>query len=98
MYDSIHLTNVRQKLVAQSLAFAGTAHQSGNIHKFHDRRRCLCRIVHFGQRIQPRIRHRRHAHVGINRTERIVRSRGCAGLGQAIEQRAFSYIGQTYDA
>ena len=38
MDDSIYLTDVRQKLVTQSFAFARPFHKPCNVHKFYDSR------------------------------------------------------------
>ena len=96
MDDSVHLADVGEKLVAQSLALAGSLDQARDIHKFDDCRRHLGRMVHFGEHIQPTVRHRHHADVGIDGAEGIVGALG-TGVGDGVEEGRLAHVGQTHD-
>ena len=85
MDNGIRLPDVGQELVAQTRALAGTLDQTGNVHKLDDGRRLFVRLIHLGQLVQPLIRHRHHAHIGVDGAERIVCAL-CAGVGNGIEQ------------
>ena len=95
--DGVGLPDVGQELVAQALALAGALHQSGDVHEFDDRRGLLIRLIHLRQLVQPLVRHRYHAHVGVDGAERIVGALG-AGVGDGVEQGRFAHIGQTHDS
>ena len=72
MYNRIHLADIAQELIAQSLTLGSTFHQSRNIYELNHCRRHLLGVIHITQQLQPLIRHRHHAHVGVNGTERII--------------------------
>ena len=96
VYDGIHLTDVGEELVAKTLTLGGSAHQTRNIHKFDHGGRVFFRGVHIGKIIHACIRHSHHAHVGLNGAEGIVCRFG-TGIGQCVEQCAFSHIREAYD-
>ena len=97
VHNGVHLADVGQELIAQSLALGRAAHQTGDIDKLDDGRGDLFGIIHLGQHIQPLVRNRHHAGIGLYRTKRIVgRLRSC--LGNGIEQRAFADIRQSHNA
>ena len=96
MDDGVHFPDVGQKLVAEPLAFGGAFHQTCNIHKLDDGRGVFVRIVHFGQHVQPPVRHCHNPHIGFNGAERIVGRLG-AGVGDGVEKGAFSHVGQAHD-
>ena len=95
MHNGIHLTNVAEELVSQSLALGSALDQTGNVHKFQRCRRKLVRLVHLRQLVQTAVRHGDNAHVLFNGAERVV-GRFCAGIGQRIEQGAFSHVGESH--
>ena len=72
MNDGIHFTDVCQKFIAQSFAFACAFYQSGNINNFN-----LCRnnpvgFHQFRQFIQPFIRNIYQTYIGFNSTKTII--------------------------
>ena len=95
--DGVGLPDVGQELVAQTLALAGALHQAGDVHELDDRRGLLVRLVHLRQLVQPLVRHRHHAHVGVDGAERIVGALR-AGVGDGIEQSGLAHIGQSHDS
>ena len=72
MHNRIDLSDIGQKLVAQSFAFGSSLHQSCDVHKFDDRRSHLCRMIQVGEQLQTLIRYRNHSDIRINGAERIV--------------------------
>ncbi|MNW46630.1 hypothetical protein D3C74_239360 [compost metagenome] len=97
MNDGIHLADVRQELVAKTLALARTAHQSGDIDKFKCRRNRAVRNDQFGQLVESLVRHLNHADVWIDRTKRIVGGFG-PRLGYRVKQCGFPHVRQTHNA
>ena len=95
--DGAALPDVGQKLVAQALPLGGPLHQTGNVHKLDDGRGGLFRVVHCAELVQPRIRDRYHAHVGVDGAEGVVGALR-AGVGDGVEQGRFAHIGQAHDA
>jgi hypothetical protein len=84
--DGINLADVAEELVAQTFAFAGTAHQAGNIDKAELGRDNLGRAGNRRQLVEPRIGNADIADVRFDRAERIVGRLGRLGLGQRIKQ------------
>ena len=97
VHDGVALTDVREELVAQAFAVAGTLDQSRDIHEFHRGGRGLFGGEHGRQMIQTIIRHGNDAGVRLDGAERIV-GRLRAGIGNGIKQGAFAHIGQTDNA
>ena len=90
----VHVPDVGEELVAQTLALGGAAHQTGDIHEFDNGGGVELGIVHLRQTVQTAVRHRHHAYVGIDGAEGIVGADGtCTGDG--IEERGLAYVGQT---
>ena len=84
--NRINLADIGQELVAQSLAFGSSLHQTGNIDKFQ-----LCRSHHprfdnLGQFIQPGIGNGHPSGVRLNRTKGKIGRLRCNGLRQGIKQ------------
>ena len=69
MDDGIGLANIGQELVAKARTLTGALHQTGDVHELNDRRGLFIRLIHLSQLIQPRIRHRHHAHIGLDGAE-----------------------------
>ena len=88
---------MRQKLVAQTLAFAGTGHQTGDVHELDRRRQDALGADDLGQFTQTGIRHFDHADVGLDGAERIVFGRN-TGARQGVEESRFADVGQADDA
>ena len=97
MDNRVYLTDVRQELIAQTLALGRAAHQTGNVHELNDRRGGLLGVVQIGQRLETVVGYGNHAHVGVDGAERIVRAlRACVGDG--VEQGRFADVRQAHDA
>ena len=84
MNDGIRCPDIIQEFVSQTFSLGCAFHQSGNVHKLDDGVCFLLRMIHVCQIIQSCIRHRHHAHIGLDGTERIV-CRFCTGVGDCIE-------------
>src|SRR5690606_10210096 len=72
--------------------------QAGDVHELHLRRDDAGRAEHLGQLLQPWIRHADDAHIGLDRGERVIRRQSLCALGQRVEQRGLSDVGQADDA
>ena len=94
--NGIGLTDMRQKLVTQSLAFGSARHQPGNVHELDVGGQDALRTHDLRQRHQPGVGDRHDADIGIDGTERIVLGRN-GGARQGIEQRRFAHVGQADD-
>ena len=92
--DGVHLADVGKEFVAQALAFAGPLDQAGNVHEFDDRRRGFGGVVHPRQLVQPYVRHRNHADIGVDGAEGIVGALG-ARVGDGVKQSGFAHVGQS---
>ena len=96
--DGVHLADVGQELVAESLPLAGSLDQPGDIDELHPGGDQFLRTGNGGEFGQPLIGHRHDARVGLDRAERIV---GGFGLGighQGIEQGRLTDVGQSDDS
>jgi hypothetical protein len=96
VHHRIGFTDVSEKLVAQTFAFGGARHQTGDVHELHDRCNHFLRPGDGGELCQPGIRHCDDADIRLDGAERIVLSRD-ARLGERVEQRGLADIGQTDD-
>ena len=96
MDDGVGHADVAQELVAQTLAAGGTLDQTGDVHKLDDSGGGLLGVVHLGQLVQTVVRHRHHAHVGVDGAEGVVGALG-AGVGDGVEQGALAHVGQAHD-
>ena len=94
--NGVHLPDVGQELVAQSLPLGGALDQPGDVHKLDDGGGHLVGLVHLGQLVQPLVRDGHHAHVGLNGAEGIV-GRLCPGVGDGVKEGALAHIGQSYN-
>ena len=92
----VELANVREKLVAHSLAATGARHQPRDIDEFHHGRRDFLRFVHLGQHVEPLVRDLHHRGVRLDGAEGIG-GHPRTGAGQRIEQRGFSDVGKADD-
>ena len=97
MQDGIGLADIGQKLIAQSLAFAGSSNQSRDVNKLDSGRQDPLGMHNLGQLSKPRIRHFDNAHIGLNGAEWVVLSSNSC-LSKRIKQRRFAHIGQANDA
>ena len=96
MHDGVRLPDVGQKLVAQALALGSALHQTGDVHELDDRRGFLLGLVNFRQLVQTGVRHRDHAHVGVDGAEGIVGGLR-AGVGDGVKEGALAHVGQTHN-
>ena len=94
--DGVRLADVREELVAQALALAGAGHETRDVHELdgggHDARG----MVDVRQRVQARVGHGHHAHVGLDGGERVV-GREAALVREGREQRGLADVRQTDD-
>mmetsp|Transcript_23422 Transcript_23422/g.41090 ORF Transcript_23422/g.41090 Transcript_23422/m.41090 type:complete len:270 (-) Transcript_23422:5217-6026(-) len=98
MGDGVHLADVGQELVAQTLALRRALHQTGDINERHAGRDDGLGRGNGGQFVQAVIRHSHLAHIGLNRAERKVGGLRGGGLGQRVEQGRFAHIRQTHNS
>ena len=91
VHQRIHLANLRQELVPQSLAFARPFHQAGNVSDFQRTWRHLFRAEDFNQLAEARVRHRRDPDVGLHGGEGIIGRHGSCS-NQRVKHRGLSHI------
>src|SRR5882672_184689 len=94
MSDRIDLADGGEKLVAETFALRGAAHQARNIDKGQPGRDDLAGFGDFRQFVEPGIGHRDLADIRLDGAERIIRRLRRRRLGQRIEQRRLADIGQ----
>ena len=87
-----------EELVAQPFALRRTAHQPGDVDEIQLGRHRRRRLGDPRDGVQPLVRHRHPADIGIDGAERVVRRRRCRGRGQRIEQGRLADIRQADDA
>ena len=97
VHDGVHLADVGEEFVAQTLAARRAAHQARDVHKLDDGGGVLFGVVHLGQHVQTAVGHRHHAGVGLYRAKRVVRGLR-ARLGDRVEQRALADVRQSHNA
>ena len=81
MDGRVHFTDIGQELVAQAFALGGALDKARDVDEFNDGRRHFFGMVQLAQALDPVIRDRDDAYVGIDRAERIV-GRFRTGLGE----------------
>ena len=97
MYDCVDLADMGQELIAQTLALACAADQTGDVYELYDSRGGFLRVIQIGQRLKTLIRYRYHADVRVDGAERVVRAL-CACLRDRIEQSGLADVRETDDA
>ena len=97
MHDGVHLADVAEKLVSQTLAPAGPLHQAGDVHEFQRGGGVLFGMIHFGQHVQAVVGYGHYAGVRFDGAEGIV-CRLRARTGDGVEQRALAHVRQANDA
>src|SRR6185312_6675975 len=95
--DRVNLPDVRQELIPQPLSLRSTGDQARDVHELDGGRNDLLRVHDRGERLQPGIRHRHHAHVGIDGAERVILGRYLRAC-ERVEQGRLAYVRQTYYA
>jgi hypothetical protein len=96
VHDRVHLADVREELVAQSLALGCARDQAGDVHELDCRRNDLLRSIDLRELCEPQVGHLDDADVGLDGAERIV-FRCDARFGQRIEQRGLAHVRQAHD-
>ena len=97
IHDRVGLADIGQELVSKTLALGGAGHQSRDIDELDDRRLDLLRLDDFRKLREPRIRHLDNPDVRLDGAERVVLGLD-SGLGQRVEERGLSDVGQANDA
>ncbi|CAM5640615.1 hypothetical protein SAURM35S_07392 [Streptomyces aurantiogriseus] len=95
--DRVGLPDVRQELVAQALALARAAHDARDVDEVDGRREDPLRVEDLRQLGEAGVGDADHAHVGLDRGERVV-GRQHVVLGQGVEQGRLADIRQTDDS
>ena len=72
--DRVYFADVGQKLVAKSLAFARTLHQAGNVYKFNGGGQNPLGVHKAFKYLEAFVGHRDNTYIGLDGTERKVRS------------------------
>ena len=97
VYDCVDFADMGQELVAQTLALACAADQTGDVYELYDSRGGFLRVIQIGQRLKTLIRYRYHADVRVDGAERVVRAlRAC--LRDRIEQSGLADVRKTDNA
>ena len=94
MDDGVGGADVGQELVAKTLAFGGTLHQSCNVHEFNDGRGGFLGLMEVAEPVQALIRNGHYAHIGVDGAEGVVICR-YTGVGNGIKKGRLAHIGQT---
>ncbi|EGJ77201.1 putative GTP-dependent nucleic acid-binding protein EngD [Streptomyces sp. Tu6071] len=94
--DRVRLADVREELVAQSLALARAAHDAGDVDEVHRRGEDTGRTEQLGELRQPGVRHAHDAHVRLDRREGVVRGQHVV-LREGVEEGGLADIGQADD-
>ena len=97
MHDSVHLADIGQELVAQTLAPGSALYKTCDVHELQRCRGELLGVVHLSELVQPLVRYGNYAHVRLDGAERVIR-RLCACVGECVEKGALADIRQTYHA
>ena len=95
--DGIGLTDGGQELVAESFAFAGAAHDAGDVDKVDGGRQDALGTEDLGENRQSRVGDRDHAHVWFDRGEGVVRRQNVV-LGESVKEGGLAHIGKSDDA
>ena len=97
VHNRVAFADVREKLVAQPLAVACALHKPSDVDKFDRRWHDLLALGNLRQHPPTLIRHSHHAHIRVDRAERIVR-RFRPGFCDAVEKRALTNIRKANNA
>ena len=97
MRDGFDAADVREKAVAEPLAAAGPFRQAGDVDDVDGGVDLLRRLEDLVEAVQPWVRHRDDAVVGLGRGVR-VRGRGGVGMGECVEQGGLADVGQADDS
>ena len=98
LQDGVDLADVREKLVAEALAFAGALHDACDVDELEGGRDHLLRWDVFRDQREPIVRHAHHSLVGLDRAEGVVRALRRLRQGERVEEGALSDVGESDDA
>ena len=92
MCDSGDFADVSEKLVTQSLAFACTFYEPGNVHELKLGRDNAFRFGKTGDDLQTVVRNGHPARIWFDCAERIVCRLGGGGRRQSVKKCRFSHV------
>ena len=92
VYDRIGLADIREELIAQSLALTGTLDQPRYVDNLYRGRHRPLRMLHLDQLIETLIRHGDDPNVGFDRAEGEV-GRLRLSIRQAVKQSGLTDVG-----
>src|SRR6266516_2850067 len=98
MRDGVDLANMGEKLVAETFAFGGAAHEARDIDEGEPRGLDLGGLRELCQHVEAWIGHHHLAHVRLDRAERIIRRLRRRGRRQRVEDRRLADVGEAEDA
>jgi hypothetical protein len=98
MGDGVDLADGGEELVAEPFALRCAFHQPRDVDEGQPGRDDLRRFADLRQQLEPRIRHRHFAYIGLDGAEWVIRGLRRGGFGQCIEERRLAHVGQTDDA
>ena len=96
MDDGVRAADILQKLVAKARALGGAFYKARNVHELHHGGSLLLGLIHLSQLVQPLIRHRHHADIGLDGAEGVVGALR-SGIGDGVEKGGLAHIGQPHD-
>ena len=82
----IHLADVREELVAETFALAGTLDEPCDIDELDGRRNDLFRACQHTKPLHPRVGNIHHADIRLNGAEGKIRRLGLAAPGECVEE------------
>ena len=96
--NRVDLADMRQELVAEALALAGTLHDAGDVDQLQSGGNHLLRWDVFRDQREAAVGHAHHTLVGLDRAEGVVRALRGLRHGQRVEERALADVGESDDA
>ena len=98
MGDGVAFADIGEKLVAETFALGGAAHQPGDVDKSQAGRNDFLGAGDFGQHFKARVGHGDVADIGLDGAERIIGRLRRRRLRQGVEQGGFADIRQADNA
>ena len=96
--DRVDFADVAQELIAESLSFARSLHQSRNIDEFDRCRNDFLRFRERRQLLEALVRNIHDADVRLDRAEGEIGCVSLAGAGDRVEESGLADIGQSDDS